>query len=394
MRSAIKLLFSSLLLLITALPVRASVAIEYSSSASTSNNLLGDSSKVYDAYTSENIIIKAYLFSSLEVKLSGEMVYYRETPGLDNKGANLSVTYIPIREESHLALYLTGIISGRVYRDAFNILDNNYAEATVAMGYQLLGNLNVRSGVTYRSTAYLNRDIDYRRDIDLYLGGNASFLSKGSIDLEIGFARTNYAFKDAHLTGSALLPPEYNQIVVPYANWWMKIIPETKDNLWVFYISPRISRSIGSRTGINIQYTQRNFQNYSSGFLPGQANDYLSPWITIWDGRSITANAKSYLIPRFIITAGAGYWDKTYLTTADEQGALEQDIRYSQSQGIAKTRHDWQSRYYMGFQLPLKIGTEIILSPALNFDYTRIRSNDPLYDYNNFSISTGVTIRW
>lgn len=398
MRSAITLLHCAaavLILVLLAPPARAGLALEYSSSASNVSNLLGDSSKVYDAYSSENLVFRGYPFSSLEVKLSGDFSHYMDTPGLDNKGGGLAFTYLPLSENSRLSLYLTGALSGRVYRDEYNILDNNFYEASAAIGYRLLSDLNIRSGITFRSTAYLNRDIDYRKDIDIYLGGNKTFLGSGSIDIEVGYARTNYAYRDANLTGSAFLPPPFDDtLYIPYANWWMSMIPEIKDNLWVFYISPRISRSIGSCTGINVQYTQRNFQNYSGGFLPGQATDYLSPWITIWDGQSVTANIKSYLISRFVITTGAGYWDKSYLTAADDLSELGIPLRYNQSQALAKTRRDWQTRYYFGLQLPLKLGTEIVISPALNFDYTHNRSNDPLYSYENVSISTGVTVRW
>ncbi|MEZ5359323.1 MAG: hypothetical protein R3F48_10895 [Candidatus Zixiibacteriota bacterium] len=397
------LLLCLVLMIFGSLSQAGDIKVEFGSSTISTQNVLNNSTDIYDAYSATVIGLKTYPFHFLEISLSGEQDVYREVSGLSNSSGNLDITLIPTAPGARLSILLSGGISGRKYHEDFSSIDNNYGQVSAVLGYQVQPNLFARLGGEFRSTAYISTDNDYKRDIDLFAGLNLSLLGKGSLDIEAGFSGTNYSFKDAYLPDSI---PHWDQPdrLIPTDRVQMFRIPETKENLWLFFFSPRISRQIGSRTGANIVYTKRIFQNYNNGFLWGENTGYLSPWSTIWEGDNISLNIKSFILPKFILKAGLGYWDKRYpVTSASEvwsetgitgDNAGYVDLTYGEAKETEFARNDFVTKAYFGIQLPFAFHSGLFIEPSLNIEYTDNRSNKDSYNYDNFSITTGITMRF
>jgi hypothetical protein len=168
----------------------------------------------------------------------------------------------------------------------------------------------------------------------------------------------------------------------------LSFVSESESNLWCFYFSPRWSRPIGGRSGFNLSYSVQNFQNYDNEIVWGFTTQFLSPWASVWEGQNLTAAFKTYLIPRIILTAGAGYWDKRYLRT------IEQNHTYYVQAKEAERRHDWQNKAYFGLQWPFRLSRGIRCESNLGLEYSDNRSNKILYRYSDFSVSLGMGIRF
>ena len=373
-------------ILLTSCPVfAAGVNVEFTAGVGTTNNLISDSSNIYDAYSSASVNLKAYPLSGLEIGVRGDNTYYRETIGLSSLLGGLKLTYIPIRAKSPLSIFLSGDVSGRLYHDEFSGFDNNIGEVIGSLGYKLTPHLSARGGVSFKSTVYVNSAVEYKRDLDFFLGANTTILGVNSFDLEAGFARTNFTHKDnIYFTDS--IPPGWDS-PWSYRDWFLEFVGESESNLWVFYCSPRYSRSLGYKTGINLTYTVQNFQNYHDEIVYGFSTQFLSPWASVWEGQDVTVNLKSYLLPRCILSAGAGYWDKTYLKTIESRD----NFYFQVKERIA--RQDWQTRIYLGIQWPLALHSGLLLEPNATIDYMKNVSNKPLYNFSSFAVSAGIRFR-
>lgn len=387
----------ALLLIVINLPhaVQAQLSFDFSASTKSSSNLLQDSSSTFDAYSITSATIEYTILPSLKFSMSGEQTYYRETVGLSNVFGRIEATYIPLSETSRFSIYINGNINGRKYHDDFSGVNNNYGEAKLIAGYQLSSRLHIRGGISYRSTVYVNTDNDYKRDLDFIAGLNSVLPGNTSFDLEAGYGRTNYTFKDANLTGNGwpLSRPDLPE-PIPYDIMWLKDIPDTKDNLWVLYFSPRLSHSIGKKTGLNLTFTTQNFQNYRGGFLWDISTGYLSPWATIWEGYSASVNIKSFAISRLIVNTGYGYWDKRFLITSDRLNNQGDEITYPEARIEDKPREDIVNRLFLSIQWPVKLNHEYLIEPVINIEGTNNNSNKPLYDFNDYSITTGLSLRF
>ncbi|MEE9443164.1 MAG: hypothetical protein V3V99_10925 [candidate division Zixibacteria bacterium] len=377
------------------LAVQARISFDFSASTKSSSNLLQDSSTTYDAFSITSATVEYIPLPSLKVSISGRQTYYRETIGLSNIFGRINVTYIPLSEKSRFSLYLNANINGRKYHNDFSGVDNNFGGAVLIAGYQLNPRLYIRGGISYRSTVYINTDSDYKRDLDFILGLNAILPGQTSFDFEAGFGRTNYSFKDANLTGDGwpLSRPDLPE-PIPYDDMWIKDIPDTKDNLWLLYFSPRLSRSLGKKNGVSITYTAQNFQNYRGGFLWDISTGYLSPWATVWEGQSVLVNIKSFAIRRLIINTGYGYWNKQFLTTSNRYNEQGDDRTYWEVRTEDKHREDIVNRFFFSVQLPVKLNHEYLIEPVFNIEHSNNNSNKLLYDFNDYSITTGVSLRF
>lgn len=373
-----KLLPALLLILtwgiVTCAAQAADFSFEFSNSQGSTQNLLDDSSNIYDTYTTSALRAAYYPLPSLEINISGENSYYRELTGLSSQTGQFGMTFIPLPESSPLSLYLSGDVSGVRYHHEFSSFDNNSGEIEAAAGYAVSDWLNARTGVAYSSTAYIGLDVPYKRDFELYWGANVSLFGVGSFDIETGFARANYTYiVNDTINHFPILPPDS--------------FPDAGADLWMYFISPRLSAHIAPKTGLSVLFSQRNFQNYDRQIIYGFSTSYLSPWAGVWQGQEISANIKSYLIPHMILTAGAGYWDKGYMRTAEEEHLLWILAL------LDEARHDYESRYYVTLQWPITTRGHILIEPNIRFDYTDNRSNKPLYYYDDFSVSGSIKVR-
>lgn len=382
-RTARNCLFGLLILGINALPADAKIGFEYTTNLNSTDNLYSDSSHIYDAYSYVSLKLKAYPLSMLEISANGEQSNYRAEDGLSNQLGGLSFAFAPLPQNSRLAIYVSADMNGRVYHSAFKRFNNNYIDLLGSAGYELSSFMSVRSGASYKHTRYVNSG-KTKRDLDLFFGGNITFPGQNSLDLESGFSFTNCPFKD---TLGPAPDPEW-----PYSFWAAMTLPEKQTNIRIFYFSPRLSRPIGAKTGINISFTRQLFQNYDNQWTGGDSTQFLSPWASVWEGSAITAGVKSFIIPHFILTANAGYWDKTYFKTIEDyKSTLAHIIRVDHKD---YRRHDWQTRLSFGAQYPIKTRSGFLVEPSINLDYTNTRSNNKLYQFHNLMIAGGVKLRY
>lgn len=372
-------------MLVSCCGAAANLSTEFSFKKGVSENLFGDSTGAYMDYTAASMELSYYPLSSVEISLTGIETYYPELIGLSSGLGGLKVTYIPTSPTSPFSLYFSGNINTIEYHREFERFDNNYGQVEFSAGYNITETASIRSGVSYTSTTYVNSETSYIRDFEFFAGGNITLPWSNSFDLELGMATTNYEHKDVLPIIDSVPPGE--QWHVPTLAWELDWIGDQKDQLWTFYFSPRISRSLGSKTGISVIYTQRRFQNYDHYILLGVSTGFLSPWGNIWDGNSVSANLKTYLTPNHIITTGIGYWDKTYLKTVDDQVFFYNKALHETS------RQDWQTRFFVNIQWPITGQSGIFWEPTLRIEYTKNESNKTLYVYSNFSFSVGMNFR-
>lgn len=351
----------------------------------TSESLFGDSTNTFDTHTTSQLEIKYYPISKIELKLSGSHTYYHETSGLSNMFGQFGITLIPLSETSPVILQVSGNLNGAVYHREFDNYDNNYAEGEILMGYQFSPTALFKTGLSVRSTAYINSETGDKRDVQFFAGGNLTLPGKNSLNLETGFATTNYTHKDNIFFEDSIAPG--NLYPTRYKDWRLAWVGQSESDLWSFYISPRLSRPLGLKSGINITYIIRNFQNYDHSLLLGFTTEYLSPWSTVWEGENITAKLKSYLIPRTILEAGIGYWDRVFLKT------IESTFVFYINAKNDPARQDWQVRYFINAQWPLLSHGGLYFEPNLRINYTKNRSNKPVYRYSDYSIAVGLSIR-
>lgn len=356
----------------------ADFTFEVSNSQGSTSNLLDDSNGIYDTYTNTALRVAYYPLPSLEVSISGENSYYRELTGLSGQTGQLKATYLPFSDTSRFSVYLSGDVTGVRYHREFNSFDNNSGEIEGAAGYKFSHAVSARAGVAYSSTAYISLDVPYKRDFEAYWGGNVSLFDMGSIDIEAGFARANYTYI---VNDTINYPPYILPIMSPDS------LPNAGNDLWMFFVSPRLSGQIAPKTGLSVLFSRRNFQNYDKQIIYGFSTSYLSPWAGVWQGQEISTSLKSYLIPHIILTAGAGYWDKRYMKTAEEEH------QYWIQALNADARHDYQSRYFVNIQWPITTKARVFIEPNIRFDYTDNRSNMPLYYFDDFSVSGAIKVR-
>jgi hypothetical protein len=363
---------------------------EYTLSTGSNGNLLSDSTNTYDIYMSSNLKVKIYPFSCLEVALNNDFSFYRQFTSLNNAAEGITVTYLPLPATSPFSLFFTAKGSMLEYHDAFSGFDNNIAQATVGMAYNLTSRVAFRSGISHRITHYENAETSYIRSHDIYAGVNASLPYSFGFDLEGGFSRTNYLHKDILPLFEDSLPPDPEEVFpIAYEDWRLKWVGDAEDNLWLTYLSPRLSRPLGDKTGLSLTFTRRVFMNYDNALIYGFATQYLSPWASVWEGHDVSFGVKTFLVPRLIVTSGCGYWEKMYLKTIEKDPLT---AFYASSQN-APRREDWQTRIYLGVQYPMKLASGLFIEPAVNVEYTNNVSNKGIYNYSNFLVTAGIKAR-
>ncbi|MEP0828612.1 MAG: hypothetical protein HRF51_08835 [bacterium] len=371
-----KYLFTVLLTLssvIIALDASADLKVDFSSSGGYTENLLSDSSAIEDSYSTIRASINYYPFSKLELNINNGYTYYGKTSDLSNFVGGVGLRFIPTAANSRFSLLVNGAFSSQAYRDSYSQFNTDNYDFGLALGYRLFSRLQFRSGVSYNSLIYTNYVGADKKTFKLFAGFNTTLPGNFSLDLESGYATMGYK----RIRESIRFIYIYNPFTPIDSSW-------TDDRLKSFYISPRLSRQLGAKTGVSVMYTYRDFSNFDGRVVWGIATGFISPWASIYDGQAVSATVKTYLLPHFITSFGAGYWDKTFFTTA-ENGTY---IR-----GRAKPRRDFQSRYYFSLQRPIVFRSGLILEPNLQLEYGDNRSTHGLYNYNLTAITFGLNIR-
>lgn len=373
----LRLSFVSVCIFLLAVSARADFAFEVGFDRGYIDNLYLDSNNVKDSYSTMQVSFKFYPISQMEVNLTDAYTYYNKTSDLSNFLYSRQITYIPTSEESHLPVYLSGAYDNVQYKGADReVADNNNSRWIASIGFRLSPAVNLRAGSRLTATRYPHsEDIDGDHEkYELFAGINMSLFNANSFDIEAGVGRLDFVFLDPDA-----------EIYKPYG------LPAEmlEGSLNSYYISPRFSRPLGSRTGLSISYTYRQFTNSDEVVIFGFATEFLSPWVSVYEGSSIIMKLKSYLIPRMVVTTGAGYWDKTYLAT------LEKWINplYGGEEWRRFGRQDYSTRLYISLQRPVSFGMSGMLEPTVTVDYSHNNSSDERYDYSGTTVSVTIVYR-
>ncbi len=328
-------------------------------------NLLLDSSNLYDSYSNANISFDYYPLPYLKANLKTEYTYYSKLTGLGNLLGGGGITLIPTSAESPLSAYLSANFARRGYRKEFEIYNTDDYDVLTSFGYRLSPAVQLRTGISYKNMTYIESDVADKESYEIFTGANFTFLGTNSLDLEAGYSQAKSKFIDSIILK---LPPDPTEIV------W------ENENLKSFYISPRFSRRLGLKTGMNITFTYTEFLGDKDLKVMSYQTGFLSPWASVWEGNSVSVNLKSYLIPNMIVSVGGGYWNKTFLKM------FEYPDRF-------KTRDDDLSRYYLSISRPIATNSGLFFEPSLQVDISNCTSSHKLYDYSSYSIIAGLTIR-
>lgn len=373
----------SILLLIGTASSRADFKLEIGLNGAYTNNLLSDSTKVSDRYSTSSAIVRYYPLNWLEFNLTGEHTYYDRILGLTNRLGRVGVSAIPLRETSRFSLYLSASFDGRRYRSKFRGIttsgisfDNDNLDSRISFGYRIKPYLQARCGVNIQSTAYLSTENGDKKSIEFFSGVNLSFWGKNSLDLEAGIGATDYRDSD---TSKLQHGDPYPIFLDRYADASLRA-----QTLRSVYFSPRYSRPLGSLTGLNITFVYRSFQN-NDGIVFGSSVGLLSPWTSIWEGKSITLGVKTYLVPAVITSTGVGYWKKTYLNALESVGP---------NAVWPTARADEQERVYLEVTRPISVGSGGTLQPSVVVDYVHNKSTNAFFKYSGVSIQTGIIYRF
>ncbi len=350
-------------------PAPGNVLFEAGLNGGYTDNLLSDSTALIDRYSAGSAAVRLYPTGTLEVNLTGEATVYDRAPDLSNRLGRVGVNYIPLPARSRFEVFLGGSFDGRRYRSALSGYDLNSLDLRSSIGYRLSDITAVRWGAGLKSYSYLATESGDRQSLETFVGMNTTLPGNHSFDLEVGYGTMDYEH----------LKPE-----VRYINF---VEPETDlvgAKLKSFYVSPRLSRPLGSRNGLSITGSFRTFMNSDDGVVFGSSVGLLSPWTSVWEGTSVAITLKSYTIPKAITTIGFGYWNRHHLAT------VESDVFPIV---MKRERNDDQIRGFVQLARPVAIGSRL-LTPRIVIDYSNSNSSNDLFEYSSFTVSTGFSFRW
>ena len=376
MRSIPKALILLALVALLAVPAFAGSRLEFGTKAVYTSNLLSDSSGTSDFYFTNNASVNYNPLSFVELNLNGLHKAHSETPRYDTRLGGLGLTLIPCIDESPLTLYSKLIFNGSRFGNSLEDFNSNIFSIRTAAGYWFSDVMRVRLGVFYQDNAYIASDVMDRQSYEVYTGVNLSFLNAYALDFEVGFADAKYLY-----ISPDGLSPDHPDIVDPL----LKFVTFTEGHLESFYISPRLSRPIGSKSGMSITFSYKEFPNLEEGVVFGATSENLSPWAEVWQGRTVSASFKTYLIPKMIVSAGIDYSNKSYLKIHDD---LNQ-VFYSKDTG----REDEQTKLNLNIQRSISGIFGFSGEPSLSIDWTDNTSSKPLYDCSGINISFSFKLR-
>lgn len=377
MHSIPKTLSSVILIALLAVPAFAGSRLEFGTKAVYTSNLLTDSSGTSDSYFCDNASISFNPLSFVELNLNALHKAHSETPRYDTRFGGLGLTILPIKQESPFTLYSKLIFNGSRFGKVLEDFNSNTFSIRTAAGYWFSDVIRARLGIFYQDNAYIRSDVMDRQSYEIYSGVNLSFLNAYALDIEVGFADAEYQY----IGPEGLHNPINPDIILPT----LEYITFSHGHLESFYISPRLSRPIGSKSGMSVTFTYKEFPSLEEGVVFGATTENLSPWAEVWQGRSISASFKTYLIPNMIVSAGIDFSDKSFLRVHDDP---EQRL-YSKDTG----RKDEQTKLNLSIQRNISGILGFSGEPSLSIDWTNNTSSKPLYDYSGITISFAFKLR-
>ena len=376
------------------------IDVEATASGGSTSNLFLDSTEKKDTYSTSTVDLNWYPLSFARLNLVSEYSYYGNFFNLSNLVYGGGLTIIPIPDSSRFSTYLEGNIKKREYRDTdgdstslnANEFTGDEYDGMVGVGYCLSSRTQLRMGLSFASSQYKIDGVIDREKLDITAGANTTLFGSYSIDLEMGYSTGKYQFinpEKYYPVIDTLLPRALIATGEQYSILLM-------DRLNSFYISPRISRPLGKKTGLALTYSRRLFlDRKEDAVIYGYSTGYLSPWLGEYAGQAIVFKIKTYLIPRLITSLSVGFWEREHIRTVERE--QETDI-FGVHQTVnllyAQDRADWRRRVDFRVQWPLHLGSSVTVEPSIQVDYTDNNSTVLVYDYDVFTLNAGVTARF
>lgn len=378
------LTFLSALLVITNAYAIDNVDFELNLSGNRTSNLVDDSSETYDGYFVNSARLNLYPIPFGEILVKGEYSYYNRTEAIRNYmlGAGLSV--IPIGDTAGTAVQLSFDFETRDYEsDSLNFNTTDDWTITTAVGHRLRPTTHIRGGVTFRKKHYSGSDVDDKNTFEIFTGVNLSMFGSSSLDIEAGVVAGNLIYVDAlEYPGS-----RPSKAIASGAEYADSVVSD--GSFTSLYLSPRYSFRIGARTGASLALFHKGFAG-----VPDNAAIYgfsvtTSPWVSEYKGNGITLMLKSYLVPKLILRGGLGYFDKQYIDHIEHPvGVPVLSIPIS-----VMPREDEQFKGYVAVQLPFTDRRGLFVEPQLQLEYTDNSSTISVYEYTDWTVSLGLTVR-
>lgn len=406
-----KLTLPFLIILISPILVQADFGYSLNLSNAETDNVLNDSSAVDSPIRSGVIGLQFYPIPQLEFSGSFKHTLYDEITNIDERGDTIitditnsvygfNTTWIPLNPDNKTNLYFNSSFDRVKYKDSSATdYDNTILKFTASIGYHFRPNFHLRGGTEMTSNNYLNdENIDADNfQVELFTGANFALPGSNNLDIESGFAITSL---QAIEVDTFNIKPNNVDLVIP-----AEYLEDA--NIQNLYISSRLSRSIGKKTGVSLTFTYSNFTNSDKSVILDYSTSFLSPWSSFYDGTSTVFKLKTYIVPTFVVTTGAGYWDKNFLraieSIREDYEIIEIDPRsgdtiriptnvpwYTEPQDT-KYRYEWLSSLYIDLTRPIMF-REILIEPSFSVVYKKNSSTSDAYDYSSTTFTFGLSL--
>lgn len=384
---------------------------------SSTDNVSKNFRRGYDKFGTTGFTARAYMGPLAEFTFTGEYTWYHSQVNLSNFYYSVGVRFIPTSESSRTSLMFSANISERSYR-RLNEGDGTTGDASVSnasqftsadsrltasIGQRITDRLSARAGYDLSITGYDVAEVNDRYDHGVFAGLNISLPYQTALDVEAGYQFEDFKF----------VPDTASRFGFPYyaiqSDDVYNILSDGKLKYWS--ISPRLSKSITSRTGISLTVSHRSFIDRDDSALvygnsairtvQNTVEGIISPWAGVYEGEYYKLSVKSHDLSPVVISASFGYWDKKFLTTLEP-------LQFDSASGewipvpIISTRFvrdgggdrtDSMRRYNLTVLLPLNRHT-YYLEPALKVDYTDNSSTIVVYNYDDLSVTMELRVRF
>ncbi|MFH1686672.1 MAG: hypothetical protein ABIE70_04025 [bacterium] len=375
--------------------------LELNFSGAKTNNLFNDASDTKDVFSKNTATVKFYHLPYSEVQLRGEYTYYRDIESIRSYLLGARATCIPVTDTAGISVYLTVDYQYTDFKsDLLTFNTTKDLKFMASVGYQLSPETHLRTGTQYKVKNFTESGVDPKTTLLVFGGGNHNLGRGFSLDLEMGYQTGSFTYVDS----SDFLDPWYalgreKRPIARDAEYADSVA--TVGSIGSFYISPRLSFNIGGKTGMKLGFSHRSWLN-----TPDDAGVYgfsvaaISPWATDWEGNAVILSAKTYLIPKLIVSSGIGYFNKTYLNHIEAVefyvfDIFEQEWKWT-APGVSfpfsiNERKDEQIRTFLSVSRPFSSRSGWFIEPQFQIEFTNNSSSTPQRDYTNYG--TGYIVR-
>lgn len=368
--------------------------IEFNLNSVNTDNLFNDSTNAKDFYSSIRSTANIYPIKNSELNVFAEYTNYGKNPNLSNITYGSGLTFLPLSDSSNFSLLFTGSFQKYSYKEALTTNSTEFVKqdisALAGFGYDVSKSIHLRTGVSWKSTGYASDDVPDKKLTEIFSGLNFTIFGSNSIDIESGYTYEKYNYLPEFKPLMFIVGTDtiYTDPMIYAINTDEDAYGNQKDaDLNAFYFSTRFSRPLGKKTGLSLIYYYRDFNDIKDSTLVlGYSTGYLSPWVSSYDGFSIQGKLKTYLIPKTITTFGYGYWDKNHLRVVERHDGIVSTVN---TQG----RADSMRKLFLTIQFPIVLPSGRFVEPVLNVEFTNNNSTVDVYNYDDFTVSTGLTFR-